>query len=158
MPATLQTFLPLAVELRLPTLTLAGARALLGLHENLIKEQVDLGALVAWDIARRIEGKAGSCLVRRELRFLSASVRAWPQARAWSQAELAAQLYGPQKPFIAGSLRYRAWNCDSGHMINLLTDGALKPLQKTTWGRGRGRTPAITWESAIAFLAHRRVA
>jgi len=155
---SLQPFLPLAVELRLPTLDLTGARALLGLHENLIKEQVDLGAIVAWDIARRIEGKVGSCLVRRELRFLAASVRAWPQARTWSDAELTAQLYGPQKPFLAGSLWYRSWNCDSGHMINLLTDGALKPLQNTTWGRGRGRTPAITWESAVRFLTSRRLA
>ena len=77
----IQTSLPLRVDLRLPTLSMNGARALLGLDGNLIQEEVDLGALVAWDISRRGSGRAasaGATAARREYRFLAASVRAWP--------------------------------------------------------------------------------
>jgi hypothetical protein len=150
-----QPFLPMPVELRLPTLDLRGVRGILGLHENIIKEQVDSGSLVAWDISRAIAGKDG--LIRRELRFLGASVRAWPQRRDWTDAELIARIYGSARQFIPGVQWYRAWNCDSGTMINLVVDGVLAPVPGTTWGRGRGKTPSILWDSAVAFLTNRRL-
>lgn len=155
MPASaIQTFLPLKVELRLPTLSMTGARSLLGLHENLIKEQVDLGSLVAWDISRRGAG-------RREYRFLAASVRTWGEHKTYDDAEIIPLLYtlkpGERPAFLFGSWFCRCWNCDSGHMINLVADKVLSLIPKTDYGRGRGRTPCITWSSAVEFMRERRI-
>ncbi len=159
--APVQNYLPLRVELRLPTLTLSGVRAVLGLHENLIKEQVELGMLIAWDISRKGEG-------RREYRFLAASVRAWGETKEFDEGEIIRSVYGadnpslikpttPPRPFIFGSWFCRCWNCDSGHMINLVADGTLALLPRTYYHRGRSGTPVITWSSAAEFLRSRRL-
>ncbi len=148
--APVQNYLPLRVELRLPTLTLAGARGVLGLHERLIKDQVELGRLIAWDISRKGEG-------RREYRFLAASVRAWGETKEFDEGEIIRSVYGAARPFIFGSWFCRSWNCDSGHMINLVADGTLALLPRTYYHRGRSGTPVITWSSAAEFLRSRRL-
>jgi hypothetical protein len=152
--APIQAWLPLKVELRLPTLSMTGARSLLGLHENLIKEQTELGALIAWDISRSGTG-------RREYRFLAASVRAWREARTFDEPEIVKLVYGVkpgERPaFLYGSWFCRCWNCDSGHTINLIEDKVLALVPKTDYSRGRGRTPCITWSSALDFLKTRRL-
>jgi hypothetical protein len=145
-----QKFLPIKVELRLPTVDLAGARALTGLHENTIKELVDSEDLIAWNIAR-------STGDRRELRILGLSARAWPSPFAWDEDRVILALYGPVRPFILGTRFHRAWNCDSGHMINLVQDKILQTVKGTDYGPGRGLTPCITWASAINFLKTRRL-
>ena len=159
-----QKFLPIKVELQLPTVDLAGARAITGRHENELKEMVLTGDLVwVWDISRAFAAstKTDEARDKRELRFLVRELR-WLGTTATALANLtldsvATLLYGPQKPFVLGRHWHRAWNCDSGHMINLVVDRTLETVAKTTYGRGRGKTPCITWPSAVQFLKTRRL-
>jgi len=150
----IQTYLPVTVDLLLPMCDLRGARQQLKLRENVIKEQADIGAILAWDISR-------SGAKRREYRFLSASVSAWPTAPVFAESDLLRLIYGARPgvviPFITGSAFSEAWNCDSGHTINLVTDQTLSVVYGTTYGRGRGRTPCITWGSAVDFLRNRKI-
>ena len=150
-----QKFLPLKTEHRLPLVDLLGARSITGLHENVIKAMIDAGDWRwVWNIARVIESGA-----RRELRFLVRELRAWP-SRPDPEPDfdrVILEIYGRERPFIYGRDFHRAWNCDSGHMINLLESGAFGTLPKTSYGRGRGNTPCITWSSAVAFLTARKL-
>lgn len=160
MTSAVQKFLPIRAELRLPTVDLAGARAILGLHENEIKLLVDDLAIPAWDIATK-DGRK----VRRELRLLALAARDYADGRHhdYPDAEITRRIYGTglagavERPYILGTEFFAAWNCDSGHVINLLRDGSLKPLKSTDWSRGRNGTPCIDWSSAIAFLKTRRI-
>jgi hypothetical protein len=147
-----QTFLAYRVELRLPTVDLAGARAITGLHENEIKDLCDTRVLPAWNIAVDLES-------RREWRILGRAARDWADHRPITADDdfITRLLYGPAKPYILGISFYAAWNCDSGHGINLINAGILKTLPGTSFDRGRGNTPCITWASAIAFLKNRRI-
>ncbi len=147
----------LPVSVRLPMLDLAGARALLGLHKDRIREQIELGELTAWDISRG----GGS---RRQYRILGASARLWPKAHAMPEPELILRVYGPAPEghlhrvrWLGGCDFSRAWNCDSDHTLNLIRDGVLALVPNTSYGRGQGRTPRITWASAIEFLRARRL-
>lgn len=152
-PKARQQFLAYRVELRLPTVDLAGARAITGLHENEIKERCECGELPAWNIA--VDPAS-----RREWRILGRAARDWADHRpATTDADFIQRLlYGPTKPYILGISFYAAWNCDSGHMINLVEDKTLELVKGTSYGQGRGCTPCITWASAIKFLKDRRIA
>jgi len=66
-------------------------------------------------------------------------------------------LYGALKPFVLGVDFVRAWNCDSGTCMNLVRANVLRTVPGTDYGRGRGLTPCITWDSAISFLQSRRI-
>jgi len=153
MPIALQKFLPLKVDLRLPVVDLAGARAVTGRHENELKAMVDTGDLLwAWNISRHPDRD------RRELRFLVKELRALDsRSITVDDDESIRLLYGREKPFILGKHWHTAWNCDSGHMMNLVDDMVLGVVPGTDHGRGRGRTPCITWPSAVAFLKQRRL-
>jgi hypothetical protein len=147
----------LPVHWRLPMLDLGGARALLGLHEERIKVQIELGALIAWDLART--GAA-----RRQYRILAASACLWPKPHVLPEAELILRVYGPAPAapvrrfaWLWGAEFSRAWNCDCDHTVNLVRDGALSLMPRTGYGRGRGGSPRITWASAIEFLRARRL-
>jgi hypothetical protein len=148
-----QKFLPLRAELRLPTVDLAGARAILDLRENEIKSLIDCGDLVAWNIATQSSQK-----IERRILTVSARDFADNRKRAIEESEIIRRVYGSERPFIFGTFFFRAWNCDSGHMINLLEEGSLTKLANTDYRRGRNGTPCITWASALAFLNSRRLA
>ena len=166
-PSPVQSFLPIRCELRRPTADLACARAILDLHENEIKLLADQGVFPAWNIARFTAPKSDVGGFRTERRFLTRALRDFADHRPITRDEdlIVRLLYGKEKPFILGKYFCQAWNCDSGHMINLVQDGTLALLPSTInspnsrpYGRGRGCTPCITWKSAIAFLKDRRIA
>lgn len=149
-----QKFLSIRCDLRLPTVDLAGARAITGLHENALKDLCDSGDLPAWNIARH-RGDS-----RRELRILARACRDYAEDKLAITSDpdfIIRLIYGRERPFVLGRDFYRAWNCDSGHLINLVVDGTLQTVPGTTHGRGRGNTPCITWSSALNFLSARRV-
>jgi len=159
--APIQKFLPIRCELRLPTVDLAGARSVTGLDENTIKLWIEAREIIAWDISRSnaASAKSDEDRTRRELRILTVSARNAADGRSttYDDDKIIRLLYGPEKPFILGRDFRRSWNCDSGHMINLVDDQVLAVVKGTDHGRGRGRTPCITWSSAVAFLKQRRL-
>jgi hypothetical protein len=116
---------------------------------------IDSGEIAwAWNIAARDAGRA-------ELRILAACLPDHTMPAA-ATAELPLDsvirlVYGPKKPFIWGKDFYRFWNCDSGHLFNLIADKSLKVLPNTGWRPGRGGSPCVTWNSAVEFLKSRRV-
>jgi hypothetical protein len=148
-----QTFLGIRCELKRPTADLACARALLDLHENEIKELADQGIFPCWNIARVTDGS------RTERRFLTRALRDYAEGKPVTRDEdlITRLLYGREKPFVLGKYFCQAWNCDSGHTINLVQDKTLAIVKGTDYGQGRGCTPCIKWESAIAFLKDRRL-
>lgn len=153
MTATAQSFLAIRCELRLPTCDLASARAILDLPENEIKELAENYKFPWWDIARPASG-------RMERRFLTRALRDHAEEKPVNKDEdwIIRLIYGREKPFIHGRDFRRSWNCDRGTVIGLIADGVLQVVSGTKFGRGRGKTPAITWESAIKFLRDRRKA
>jgi hypothetical protein len=159
MPLAVQKFLPIRCELVLPTVDLAGARAILGLHENEIKDLVDTKTIPAWDISLDPAAKNEDGHHRRELRLHARSCRNWAEGKPIEDDEdkLILHLYGGTRPFIPGTRFFRAWNCDSGHAINLIAAKVLKLIAGTDYGQGRGNTPCITWASAVDFLKTRRL-
>ena len=160
MIAPVQTFLPIRCELKRPTCDLACARALLDLHENEIKDLAEQGIFPTWNISRLVAPESDEGGTRSERRFLTRALRDWAEGRPVTRDEdfIIRLLYGKEKPFILGKYFCQAWNCDSGHMINLVVDGTLKIVKGTDYGQGRGCTPCITWASALAFLKDRRIA
>ena len=169
MIAPVQSFLPIRCELRRPTADLACARAILDLHENEIKQLADQGLFPAWNIARvvepspRGEGRVrgnGSSSLRTERRFLTRALRDYADGRPVTRDEdlIVRLLYGKEKPYILGKYFCQTWNCDSGHMINLVEDKTLDLVKGTSYSQGRGCTPCITWSSALKFLKTRRIA
>jgi hypothetical protein len=148
-------FLGIRTVLRLPTSDLSGARAILDLHENKIKALADDGTLPAWNITRDPRGASA----RTERRFLTRAVRDLAEGRPVTCDEdlIVTLLYGRQRPVILGKDFSRSWNCDSGHVCNLIEDGTLQLAQGTSYGRGRGCTSEITWASALAFMRDRRL-
>ena len=162
MPPTLQAFLPIRCELRRPTADLACARAILDLHENEIKALADQGLFPAWNIARAWFPHAShsASAPRSERRFLTRALRDYADGRPINRDDdlITLLLYGKTKPYILGKFFCQAWNCDSGHMCNLVADHTLIQVPGTTYGQGRGCTPCITWSSAIKFLQDRRIA
>ena len=151
-----QSFLAIRCELRRPTVDLACARAILDLHENEIKLLAEQGIFPAWNIARVHPATHGS---RTERRFLTRALRDLADSKPVTRDEDFIQrlLYGREKPFILGKYFCMAWNCDSGHCINLVQDGTLAIVKGTDYGQGRGCTPCITWSSAMKFLKDRRI-
>lgn len=149
--APIQKWLPIRCEMQLPTCDLVGARAILGKHENEIKELADADEFPCWNIARPGSGRA-------ERRFLTRALRDYAEGRPVNRDEdwIIRLLYGREKPFILGKYFYAAWNCDEGTASNLIEDGVLKVVPGSTYGRGRGNTPCITWASAVQFLKDRR--
>lgn len=162
--APVQKFLPFKVEMKLPMVKIDGARGITGLHENEIKDLIQLGKLVwVWNIAPSFGAGSGDDEgKRRELRFLARELRAFatdddkPFELDLDRAIL--YIYGRERPYLLGRDFHRAWNCDSGTAINLLEAGAITKVPGTDYGRGRGNTPCITWASAIRFLQTRRLA
>jgi hypothetical protein len=152
-----QSFLAIRCELRRPTVDLACARAILDLHENEIKLLAEQGIFPAWNIARVHPATHGS---RTERRFLTRALRDWADSKPVTRDEdfITRLLYGREKPFVMGKYFCMAWNCDSGHMINLVEDKILELVKGTSYGQGRGCTPCITWASAMKFLKDRRIA
>ena len=144
-----QSFLAIRCELRRPTVDLACARAILDLHENEIKLLAEQGIFPAWNIARQLPTPQSALPTpRSERRFLTRALRDWADQKPVTRDEdfITRLLYGQEKPFILGKYFCMAWNCDSGHMINLVEDHTLVLLPKTSYSRGRGKTPCITWE------------
>lgn len=143
--------LPLRIPVWIPTLTLAGARGALGVSEDEVRGMINDGEIGwAWNIATR--GAA-----RVELRILAAALPDLTQPPDLALDSVVRLVYGPQRPWVWGKDFYRAWNCDSGHLFNLLKDRSIKILPKTDWRRGRGGSPCVTWNSAVEFLKNRRV-
>src|SRR5439155_20734832 len=117
-----QLQLPLRIPVWIPTLTLAGARGALGVSEDQVRDMITDGEIGwAWNIAR--PGTA-----RAELRILAACMRGSDlpaPAPEWPLESVIRLVYGPKKPWIWGKDFYRAWNCDSGHLFNLIRDQSL---------------------------------
>ena len=110
-----QTFLPINVEILLPTCDLAGARSILKQHENEIKLLADQGVFPAWNIGRVHPAVNGA---RTERRFLVRAVRDFKEGKQITRDEdfIERLIYGKPIPFILGKDWYSSWNCDSGHM------------------------------------------
>ena len=144
-------------ELYCPTVNLACARAILDADEIEIKKLADQGLFPTWNIARVHPAPNDA---RIERRFLTRGLRDYAEGRPVTRDEdfISILLYGRKKPSLAGRDFCRTWSCDSGHVCNLIRDGTLQIVKGSNYGRGRGRTARITWESALAFLCNRRLA
>jgi hypothetical protein len=159
--ATTQKLLAFRAELRLPVVDMAGARAILGLTDEEILEEVDVRkSIPAWNIAVDPDNSD-----RRELRLFGPACRDFAEHRAINTDPdyLIRRIYGPERPFLKGTWFRRSWNCERKTVIRLCESKALAclPLDPSThrafWSRGRNGTPAITWASAVAFLHQRRI-
>lgn len=154
------------------TLDLAGARQRLRCDDGDVECLLEQGALAwVWNIATPGADK-------RALRFLVSELVAierlaadnpalfdrmmFQRAQSPSHSRLATgvvrELFGDEKPFVDGTVFRRAFNCDSKHVINLITARVLAVLPNTQWRRGHNGTPAITWASAVRFAEQRRLA
>jgi hypothetical protein len=149
-------FRPVRCELRLPTVDLACAQALLDRHATEITALVEEGRFPAWNISlTHPPSRSG----RFERRFLVRALRDYAEGPITSDEDfIVILLYGQRKPSIRGIDFSRAWNCDSGHTINLVKARVLALMPGTSYGRGRGLTVCITWESAVRFARERRIA
>lgn len=137
-----------------PAMTVETARGILGMDEDEVAEAVELGELVAWDIAS--DGSE-----RRELRLFTPSVSALARARAEQRdvfppdcREAVAALL-PEKPWITGRELARALCCSGTHICSLVECGDLALMPGTKITRGKEGTPRITKESLTAFLRGR---
>lgn len=158
-----QRELPLRIPLWIPTLTLAGARGSLGVSEDAILVMIEEGEIPwAWNIARR-----GA--TRSELRILAACLPNTEARRPELKLDQVVRLIlGAKRPFVWGKDFYRAWNCDSQHVMNLVKEESLQTLPnhvrpdasgnkaELAWRRGPGGSPCITWNSAVEFIKTRR--
>lgn len=155
MSLAVQKLLSIRAELRLPTVDVSGARAILAESEEAIITRVDLVELPAWNIALATD-------TRRELRLLAVACRNLAEGKptTFDPDDIIRRIYGAQRPFLKGTWFGRSWNCGRKTVIRLCEEETLCCLPfdgKTKWSRGRNGTPAITWASAIAFLNSRRI-
>jgi hypothetical protein len=146
-------------------MVVSSVRDALGVDEGTVGAMIEDGWLGwAWDIAT-------ASVVRREVRVLARCVQdvkpfadlyegsqpvpdVLPQ---YSAGQVITTIFGAERPWIWGKEFYRAFNCDSGHMINLVLEGTLKRLPRTDWRRGPGGSPAIAWASVVEFVSQRRM-
>jgi hypothetical protein len=153
MPATFTNH-RLPVKLRVPTVDLTTARAVLGCAEGELRAFIEVGKVPwAWNIARRLSG-------RIELRILAACLQDLQIGYMVERSiETVAELiHGPRTEAIYGPEWHRAWNADSGHMGNLVKDGTLRLLPGSQdCRRGPGGSYQITWASAVEFIRARRL-
>jgi len=99
---------------------------------------------------------------RAELRFLSSDIARWVDdepVRCRPLAEVVRELFGDEKPFVDGINFYRAFNCDSQHVYNLIDcrPAALGVLPNTERRRGPNGSAAIAWASAVEFVKERKL-
>jgi hypothetical protein len=155
--AAVQKLLTIRAELRLPTVDLAGARAILGETVEEIVDQVDTLQIPAWDISVSPSGAE-----RRELRLSAVACRNLAEGKPVNLDldDITRRIYGLERPFLKGTWFARSWNCERKTVLRLCESGVLDciPLADgSKWSPGRNGTPAITWKSALAFLKSRRI-
>ncbi len=146
-----------------PVMNVQSAAGALEKSPKEVEAMIDSGAIIwAWNLARQDvfateDGK-------REIRILTRCVRDLQQQQETSVTEeeairlvLGSRLeFAPT--FIRGSrLALRLWFCSTDHVVNLCKDGSLQIAPGTSWQRGRGGSPVITWDSAAQFLKTRRM-
>jgi len=155
----------------LPMLSMNGATGALGMDAEEVLEQLDLGNLIAFNIAVEIGGKT-------ERRFLTRSL-ANCQARLDNPKIPRCDLFpGSQrmesdteqqlrwlrifkciirhdKPMIRGTEIDAALNCDPDHRLHLINAGHLRMLPGTQFRPGRNGAPAVTRASFEQFLKGR---
>jgi hypothetical protein len=119
-----------------------------------VESLIDLGYLVAFNIAIVPTG-------RRELRFLTRSIehyRATLGSRrldlSWSQ--IARLIVPHDKPFVVGTEIDAALNCDPDHRLHLIRAGLLQLMPGTDYRPGRNGAPSVTRESFEQFLKGRK--
>jgi hypothetical protein len=145
-----------------PLLGVNGAMSELGLNAEEVDEQIDLGGVIAFNIAVALSGK-------REVRFLRASLvncRARlekPKATLvhFTWPEILRLVLPHYKPFLNGTELDAALNCDPDHRLNLLRARELSALRTPHsalgWRPGRNGAPSITRESVEQFLKRRQL-
>lgn len=128
-----------------------GVKWALDISAEDVEQLIDLGSLVAFNIAVERHG-------RRELRFLTRSIEHYRATLGSRQLELSwpemFRLIAPHdKPVLVGTEVDAALNCDPDHRLNL----ARANLLETTngWRPGRNGAPAITRGSFETFLKTR---
>ena len=163
-PARAQRQIPLPLpraDYVAPTMTLhTAAKAILRCTEEQVRELVDDGALVAWDI--RTDDAS-----RSVLRLLTQSVvecqRDNPDFSPCYHSMIApdfackALLPDHEKPFVTGPEVKNALLFGRQHLINLVDAGTLAQLPGTHYRRGPGGWPVIDRQSYITFLETRIV-
>lgn len=147
-------------------MAISAVRDALEEDENTIDDLIRDGWIGwAWDIKTR-------AATRREVRVLARCVAdvkphlvhytGWNPAPeelpGYSLGQVVGMLFGKERPFVTGKEFYRAFNCDSGHMINLVLEKSLARLPQTDWRRGPGGSPVIGWASLVRFIEERRIA
>jgi len=169
MPSFRQPDLPKfqAPRYRRPTMTVDAAKGVLDRTEDEIRDLVETGCLVAWDIAA-----PGSH--RAELRILTTSVSEFVAAsrelggRSPSEGDPAPSAIQPEsaiaalvpkhdKPFVIGPEVKRILNCGRQHLINLVDAKVLEQLPGTQYRRGPQGWPVIARASFTRFLETRMI-
>lgn len=113
---------------------------------------LDGGDLIGWNIAT---GEA-----RREIRVLTDSLAHYQRTLGsrpypFEEGKVLRLILPHDKPALSGVEIQRAFNCDSGHVINLIEAKLLKIVPGTDWQRGPGGSPSVTRTSVIEFLKRR---
>lgn len=154
MTALLQRSLPLRVQIRLPMMDIAGVRGALGVSEHEVLELIEQGSGLswAWDISTR-------AAQRREVRVLARCVTDLQRdaVTELSFDDVVSIIFGRSRPFLWGKEIFRAFNCTSDHVMNLVVEDSLQRLPDTDWRRGPGGSPCVAWASAVQFLKQRRL-
>lgn len=155
MPATLQQQMDLRDARYRPTVDTNAAQALLDLTADEVIALTESSDLIGWNIAVDADG-------RRELRLLSASVAHYHDTLGsrplrMSFEQMLGKILLHAKPVLASTEIQRALNCDSGHVINLISAGELQVVPGTDWGRGRGNVASVRRASFTEFLRRRQL-
>jgi len=134
-----------------PVVAVNGTMAALDLNALEVDELIDLGFLIAFNIAVDPDG-------RRELRILTRSISQYQASGRKFRMELPAllKLLTPHsKPTITGLEIQRSLNCDCEHVTNLLRANQIAVAPGTNWQRGPGGSPCVTSASYETFLRTR---
>jgi hypothetical protein len=147
----------LTVTIRRPLVGTNGASAILDRSTEEVDALIDLGALIAFNIAT--DTAPGS---KRELRFLVESLNYFHTARdpysfrrEWR--EIFRLILSHDKPMIDGPEIDAALNCNPDHRLNLIRAERLQTCSGAGWRPGRNGAPFVTRESFERFLQARQL-
>jgi len=171
MTGTPQLSLTLRDARWLPMLSMNGATGALGMDAEEVLEQLDLGNLIAFNIAVEIDGKAERRFLTRSLANCQARLdnpkiprcdlfpvshrmeTAAEQQRRWSR--IFQCIIRHDKPVLHGTEIDAALNCDPDHRLHLINAGRLQVLPGTSYRPGRNGAPSVTRGSFEQFLQAR---
>jgi hypothetical protein len=115
-------------------------------------EMIDVGQLIAFNIAVKTSGRPALRILTRSIEHCQASGSKKPLVLVWP--EIFRLILPHEKPFLRGLEIQRGLNCDRGHVENLILAGLLGMVNKRS-RPGPGGSPIIASSSLENFLIGR---